>query len=66
MQDVWPWLSEDEYVNLMYSCYDDEVMERAFSETIYRPVDELGNLIAQAQEQQELAWFLEDLLFGFL
>lgn len=62
-QSVWPDADADYYVDGLYSCYDGEVMERAFSESIGQPVDRMWEIIETAQMLRDLAAMFEALDF---
>lgn len=62
-QSAWPYADADYYVDWLMSAYDGEVMERAFSDVIYDPVDHMWDIIYQAQELQETAEMLEAMLW---
>lgn len=55
----WPWVDAYDYVDFMFSAYDAEVMERAFSDTIYGPTGQMEEYAYIAQELQELIEFLQ-------
>ena len=52
--ETWPWVDVTEYVWNMYSCYDIDVLERAFSDTIWLPTEFMEKQIWQAQNYQDI------------
>lgn len=46
----WPWVASEDYVDAMFSGYDMDVLDRAFSDTIYDPTGKMDEMIYQAQE----------------
>lgn len=58
-QEAWPWVESNEYVYGMYSAYDTDVLERAFSDAIWSPVDNMDEVIGTAQELYMLAEMVE-------
>lgn len=59
-QDVDPW----EYVDEVFSAFDEDVMARAFSDTIFMPVDQMYAIQEKAAGVQERMEMLEELLGG--
>lgn len=62
-QDYWPDADADWYVDYCYSSYDMDVLERAFSDTIHAPVDDMWDMIYRAQELYETAQMFEAMAF---
>lgn len=60
--DNWPDTDVAEYENICYGAYEELVMERAFSEAIEAPVDEMDEILSEAQELQAMQEMLE--IFG--
>lgn len=57
----WPYADADFYAESCYSCYDGDVMYRAFSESIDAPLDKMWDIIYQAQGLYQLAQMFEAL-----
>lgn len=55
----WPDADADMYSDSLFTAYDGEVMERAFSDAITRPLDTMWTIIYKAQEIQQLIDILE-------
>lgn len=58
-EEDWPDAEASAYEDEVMACYNGEVMERAFSDTVSRPVQPMEELIQQAQRAKERADFLE-------
>ena len=53
-KDLWPWSSDpDEYLDGVMSCYDSDVMQRAFSGTVFEIYDEIGAIWQYADHLQQ-------------
>lgn len=64
----WPWIESWMLVDGLFTCYDMDVMERAFSDSILNPVDRMDQMIYHGQELYETAQMLEllDALLPFI
>jgi hypothetical protein len=62
--DNWPDADADAYAEQIFMSYDAEVMDRAFSDSIYAPVDKMWEIIYKAQQLNELKQVLEAMNFG--
>lgn len=58
---AWPWVDVGWYVDSLYGCYDFDVMERAFSDAIDSPVEQLEEILYRAQALQETVYYLESI-----
>lgn len=53
-KEEWPWSGDaDEYLENLMSCYDSDVMERAFSGTIYDLYDTIYGYWVESDELQQ-------------
>ena len=58
-QSDWPYADADYYMDSLFSSYNGEVTFRAFSDVISSPVDQMWEMIYQAQELYETAQMFE-------
>ena len=58
----WPWVDPWALVDALYACYQMDVMERAFSDSIEDPVDQMWDIIDKAQRAQERLDIIQILL----
>ena len=53
-RDMWPWSTDaDEYLAGVFSCYDSDVMDRAFSGTIFELYDHIAAIWQMADHLQQ-------------
>lgn len=53
----WPWTDVGIYEDCLFSAYDGEVLERAFSDSIRDPMGDMAEIIQQAQDAEDAALF---------